>query len=200
MGVCDVTQVQGPDLGVLPVAEDSRFPGGVKAYASEENCLEVDDLEVLQPEDVVDVRTSDAGQRYFETYRKVREKHGKEENDNLELAVQYQKHLLAYEAEIKTRVAEKGAGLTKQRRGIERRLRFVKWIGALGAYGVGLVSGPLSIFFTLGASEKQSREEERLRRTDVDALHRWEEMKRQQREDLPVVTALRRRRGNVPRF
>lgn len=40
-GLWDVTQVEGPGLAVLPVAQESRFPGGVKAYANEGRSPEV---------------------------------------------------------------------------------------------------------------------------------------------------------------
>ena len=40
-GLWDVTQVGGPGLAVLPVAEQSRFPHGVKAYSGEGRSQEV---------------------------------------------------------------------------------------------------------------------------------------------------------------
>ena len=40
-GLWDVTQVAGPGLAVLPVAEQSRFPHGVKAYSNEGRSPEV---------------------------------------------------------------------------------------------------------------------------------------------------------------
>lgn len=40
-GLWDVTQVGGPGIAVLPVAEQSRFPHGVKAYSNEGRSQEV---------------------------------------------------------------------------------------------------------------------------------------------------------------
>ena len=45
-GLWDVTQVKGPGLAVLPVAERSQFKGGVKAYTSEGRSPEVMNLYV----------------------------------------------------------------------------------------------------------------------------------------------------------
>ncbi len=40
-GLWDITQVRGPGLAILPVADDSRFEGGVKAYTTEGRSPEV---------------------------------------------------------------------------------------------------------------------------------------------------------------